>query len=74
MLTCNAFWDEAFPHDNPTVFGNITAGKNLSHLVEKGGLGRKGRKDLLIPVLGLDFFKQEKLIDGGFIRDPLGTA
>lgn len=27
-----------------------------------------------IPALGLDFFKQEKLIDGGFRRDPLGTA
>lgn len=74
MLTCSAFWDEAFPHYNPTVFGNITAGKNLSHLVGKGGLGRKGEKDLLILALGLDFSKQEKLIDGGFTRDPLGTA
>lgn len=40
----------------------------------KGGLGRKGGKDLLILVLGLDFSKQEKLIEGGFTRDPLGTV
>lgn len=42
--------------------------------MEKGGLGRKRGKDLLILALGLDFSKQEKLIDGGFTRDPLGTA
>lgn len=39
----------------------------------KGGLERKGGKGLLILALGLDFSMQEKLIDGGFTRDPLGT-
>ena len=29
---------------------------------------------MLILALGLDFSKQEKLIDGGFTRDPLGPV
>lgn len=41
--------------------------------MEKGGLGRKGGKGFLILALGLDSFKQEELIDGGFTRDPLGA-